>query len=147
MIDCVPLKEDMLDACAVIYVDTFNAEPWMDDWDVSTARRRLSDILQTPGFFGMAIAEDGHLRGAAFGHIEQWYQGSMYCLREMFVENRMRGKGLGAALLRRMELELKPLGVHTIHLFTSKGDRTEGFYRNNGYGVLDDMRMMTKELI
>jgi GNAT superfamily N-acetyltransferase len=141
------MTEDLLDACARIYVDTFNSEPWMDAWEVPTARRRLADIFHTPGFFGMAILQDGQLRGAAFGHIEQWYQGSMYCLKEMFVEDRMRGKGLGGTLLRCMELELKPLGVHTAHLFTSKGDRTEGFYRNNGYEPQDDMLMMAKELI
>lgn len=147
MPDFIPVTEALLDECARIYVETFNAEPWKDAWEPVSARQRLSDLLQAPGFFGLAMVEDGRLLGAAFGHVERWYQGSMYYLREMFIVQQLRGRGLGGQLLARMERELNPLGVHTVYLFTAHGDPTEGFYRKHGYGVLDDMRMMTKELV
>lgn len=146
MIHCIPITEDLLDACAAIYVDTFNAEPWNDAWDVPSARRRLANILHAPGFFGLAILRDQHLCGAAFGEIEPWFQGSMFNLREMFVANDQRGTGLGSELLFHLEVELRALGVHTVHLFTSTGDLTERFYQRNGYRTETDMRMLIKTL-
>jgi aminoglycoside 6'-N-acetyltransferase I len=146
MVICEPLREDMLDECARIYVGAFNAEPWHDAWEIPTARKRLADIFHTPGFFGLALTEDGHILGSAFGNVEQYYDGHMYCLREMFVDNHLRGQGYGGRFLSNLEDALRSRGVHTLHLFTALGNATEGFYRKHGYGPLKEMRMMAKEL-
>ena len=39
---------------ASLYVETFNAPPWNESWDVSDAHRRLGDFLATPGAHGVA---------------------------------------------------------------------------------------------
>lgn len=46
---------DMLDELAQIYVETFNTEPWNDQWKVETARRRLFQMIQVEDFDGMVL--------------------------------------------------------------------------------------------
>ena len=146
MMEYIRIQEDFLVECARIYVRTFNSEPWNDHWTEETAFKRLSDIFNTPGFFGIAAAEDGFVKAAIFGNIEQWYEGSMYFLKEMFVQNAYRGSGLGSRLLNKLEENLKHDDVHLIYLFTSEGNRTEGFYKKNAYKKMESMQIMNKAI-
>ena len=39
---------DHLDELASLYVETFNSEPWNDKWTISTATKRLHQMINTP---------------------------------------------------------------------------------------------------
>lgn len=45
---------DMLDELAELFMGVFNDEPWNDKWDLSLAKERLKDMMDMPGFMGMA---------------------------------------------------------------------------------------------
>lgn len=38
---------DHLDKLAELYVETFNSEPWNDEWTVCTAKKRLHQMINT----------------------------------------------------------------------------------------------------
>lgn len=38
---------DHLDELASLYVETFNSEPWNDKWTISTATKRLHQMINT----------------------------------------------------------------------------------------------------
>jgi len=137
-------KEDLM-KYAELYVELFNAEPWNDKWTVETANKRLEDIYNTPNFVGMKFLENGVIKGAIFGNCQQWYEGKHYSLMEMFVSLELQGKGIGSSLMTALEKELKPLGVHTIILFTSR-DETDAFYKKQGFKELGFMCMMEKNI-
>jgi len=140
-LDVSHLKE-----CSLIYVETFNGEPWNDKWDTTTSYKRLEDIYNTPGFVGMVVYDEEKLLGAVLGNLEQWFEGYMYNLKEMFVKQDEKGKGIGSLLMMALEKSLSQLGTTSISLFTSKGDLTEKFYLKNGYSQEEDMIMMCKSL-
>ncbi len=142
----IPLNSYHLPTCAKMYVTTFNGPPWFDKWTQDTAHKRLEDIMDSPGFIGMAVAVDDQLRAAVFGNIESWYEGKMFTLKEMFVHHEEKGRGLGTFLMEALEVELAKMNVTSISLFTSKGDLTEKFYMKNGFESDNDMTMMSKSL-
>ncbi len=147
MIEFKEISLEVMEECALLYVETFNSEPWNDKWEFDTAYNRLKDIYYTPGFYGLAAVEDGIIVAAVFGCTEYWYEGKTYDLKEMFVKNGMRGNGIGSKLLDTLNTCLLDKGVSFAHLFTAEGDMTEKFYNKNGYKRIDGMIMMSGSII
>lgn len=138
------MKELHLKACSLIYIDTFNAEPWNDRWDSESSYKRLKDIYETPNFYGLVAAEGDEIIGAVFGNLEQWYEGNMYNLKEIFVKQGIKQRGTGGKLMEALEQSLVKMDVKSISLFTMRGELTEKFYEKNGFSIEADMIMMCK---
>ena len=140
------ITESHLDELARLYVDTFNAAPWNDEWTFETARKRLYMMLHTEVSFGLCVYHEGQICGAVLGATEQFYDGPMFEVKEYWVKNEMRGKGIGSKLFAEMERRLRLLGVKNIILITAKGDATEHFYHKQGMGTDPDMVFMSKRI-
>ena len=56
-----------------LFIECFNNPPWNDKWDYLTASRRLTDIANTPGYFGMSYYQEEKLVGIIMGRSEQYY--------------------------------------------------------------------------
>ena len=140
------IRSENIKECAELYIKVFNAEPWNDKWTLGTAHKRLNDIYLSPNFEGVLCVDYGKVKGAIFGNYEQFYDGVHYNLREMFISNELQGKGIGSELLNELEKRLRGLGITTIILFTSKGNKTSTFYLKNDFSEWDSMVMMGKEI-
>lgn len=140
------MKESHLDELARLYKDTFNAAPWNDEWTFETARKRLYMMLHTEVSFGLCAYREGQICGAVLGAMEQFYDGLMFEVKEYWVKNEMRGKGIGSKLFAEMEKRLRERGVKNVILITAKGDATEHFYHKQGMGTEPDMVFMTKRI-
>lgn len=140
------ITENHLDELAQLYVETFNASPWNDEWTFETARKRLQQILHSEDSFGLCVHQGGQMCGAVLGVLEQYFDGPMFNLHEYWVKNDMRGKGIGSKLFAEMENCLRERGVKNIILITAKGDATEHFYHKQGMGTDSDMVFMSKRI-
>ena len=140
------MTENHLDELACLYVETFNAEPWNDEWTFETARKRLYMMLHTNVSFGLCVYQEGQMCGAVLGATEQYYDGLMFEVKEYWVKNEMRGHGIGSNLFAEMEKRLQERGVKNIILLTAKGDATEHFYHKQGMETAPDMVFMTKRI-
>lgn len=140
------ITESHLDELSRLYVDTFNAAPWNDEWTFETARKRLYMMLHTEVSFGVCVYHEGQICGAVLGAMEQFYDGPMFEVKEFWVKNDMRGKGIGTKLFAEMERRLLERGVKNIILVTAKGDATEHFYHKQGMATDPDMVFMSKRI-
>ena len=140
------ITESHLDELARLYKDTFNAASWNDEWTFETARKRLYMMIHTELSFGLCAYREGQICGAVLGAMEQFYDGLMFEVKEYWVKNEMRGKGIGTKLFAEMERRLLLRGVKNIILITAKGDATEHFYHKQGMGTDPDMVFMTKRI-
>ncbi|MBD2678570.1 MULTISPECIES: hypothetical protein [Nostoc] len=61
---------EYLERCAYLYVEVFNSEPWNEQWSFTTARTRLFEIINTPGFVGFVFKQD-ELLGFLAGYCKQ----------------------------------------------------------------------------
>lgn len=59
-----------LDACANVFVEVFKDEPWNEHWTQQTAKMRLLETLNTPGFIGFVLRHNEVL-GFVVGYYEQ----------------------------------------------------------------------------
>lgn len=146
MREIIKITEEQISECIDVYINVFNVAPWNDNWTVETAHKRLNDMYIAPNFEGLAYVEDGKVKAAVFGNYEQFYDGIHYNLREFFVSNELQGMGIGSKLITELERTLKKIGITTIYLFTSKGNKTSEFYLKNNYSEWDGMAMMGKDI-
>jgi GNAT superfamily N-acetyltransferase len=137
------LKRSDLSPCARAYVRTFNGKPWNDHWTVPAARKRLQDILDTPRFYGLIMADGQKVTGAVFGNIERWYDRYHYNLKEMFVQPELQGSGLGTEMMTRVRRDLRKKNVIGIYLFTSVTGGVSLFYTRNSFKKVTGMQMMS----
>ena len=130
------------DGCAKLYIQAFNAPPWNDRWTVAAATKRLKDLFHTPGFIGL-VAEQGQAVGMVLGHIEQWFDGPVFYLREICVEPSRQGQGVGKALMRELTASLETMGVKKVYLLTNRNNPSETFFAAHGIKATRGIIMMS----
>ena len=135
-----------IDGISKMYVETFNAPPWNDEWSVETASKRLHQFINCEDFYGIKAYQEEVLCGMILGSQEQFYDGIMFNIKEFCVKNEMQNKGIGTKILFEFEKRLKNKGITEIVLFTSRDDGTEGFYSRRGLKSYNSMVMMGKQL-
>ncbi len=135
-----------LNEMAILYMETFNSEPWNDRWTLDTAKKRLHQMINTEDFYGLCAYRNQLLCGVILGSMEQFFNGIMFNVKEFWVKNGMRGSGIGTAIFKEFERRLAEKGVNEIILFTSKGDYTEHFYHKQNMISNNDMVFMGKRL-
>ncbi|WP_026478498.1 GNAT family N-acetyltransferase [Alkaliphilus transvaalensis] len=142
----IELKKEDIPELAELYVEAFNAEPWKDQWTVERASKRLLQMLNCEGFYGLVASEDDKLIGMILGNHEYFYDGMHFNIKEFCVDLKLRKSGVGSALLNEFLDRLKKKGINEVILFTSRTDGTEGFYHKRGFNSFNSMVMMGKEL-
>ena len=138
---------EYLDELAELYVETFNSEPWNDEWTVDTAKKRLHQIINTEDSYGICVYCDGIMCGGILGCVEQFYNAQMFNLKEFWVKNVMRGQGIGSRAFSELESRLREKQIGEIFLFTSKGDFTEHFYEKQNVKTNTNLIIMEKQLL
>jgi len=133
---------EILEQCAQILVDAYNAEPWNDNWTKEKALEKLTCFYNSPKFIGWTAKQDNKLLGCCVGNIEPYYTGDYYYLKEMFVSPQAQKKGIGAKLMATIKTHLETIDIKTIILFTGKGFFPFDFYVKSGFNEMGEMRMM-----
>lgn len=141
-----PFPEADLEEGARLYRTVFNSPPWNDEWTLATARRRLSEIVETPGYRGYRASLDAELVGVLLGNLEQWYSGEHFHLKELFVRPSRQRRGIGTALIEFLADELRREGVERIYLLTLEDSPARSFYETNGFRRNEAMGMQSLHL-
>lgn len=136
------MKREKIQEYAILFRDVFNGEPWNDKWNLESASKRITTMLDTTTFFGMEMNVEDQLVGIIWGQEEQWYDGLHFQIQEFCISSLHQGKGIGTRLLNVFVEELKKKRIEHIYLQTSKGELTEGFYKKRGFSTISDMVLM-----
>ncbi|MGL5347256.1 MAG: GNAT family N-acetyltransferase [Peptostreptococcaceae bacterium] len=144
--ECYDISIEDVKRLAELYVETFNSEPWNDNWTIETAQKRLQQIINVEDFYGILAVDNNVLCGMILGSEEQFYDGTMFNIKEFCVRNGMRGKGIGSWIFIEFEKRLKDKGINEIILFTSRGDYTEKFYKKYGLQSYESLVFMGKQI-
>lgn len=141
----VPFQPKHLDPCARAFVATYNQKPWQEQWTFETARKRLLDILQTPGFLGLVYLDE-EILGFVAGYCEQWYDSQRFYLKEFCVIPVKQRQGIGTRLLRHLEGRLKQMNINCLYLLTLAQEQLEMFYLAQGYHHSPHIMLLSKTL-
>ena len=139
------MEESHYPLLAKHYVETYNAPPWNDQWTETLAFEKLSEMMNCHGAFGLVCyADSGDFAGVILGNSETYFNCKQFFIKDFFVPLALQGKGIGSLLMVEFEKRLAALGIDKVYLFTSKGARTEDFYKKRGFTTWDDMVLMGK---
>ena len=61
-----------LQELAKIYAETFNSDPWYDKWTQKTAEKRLCQMANNGGFFGILSYDERIIGADIASHIGGW---------------------------------------------------------------------------
>jgi aminoglycoside 6'-N-acetyltransferase I len=126
------LTDQWLSGCVDLYVKTFNAPPWNEDWSPADALQRLGDFLASPRSAGVCVTDlDGEVIGFALGHRERYSDGDHFLLQELCVRQDLQRQGHGTELLQGLG-EVLP-GVSRWYLLTAHASEAASFYQKNGF--------------
>ncbi len=147
MEELIRLKETNIEEIASIFADSFECEPWNDDWsDKAQLKAYIRDVS---GYFlglNYGLLVDGKLVAIALGTIRHCWQGTNYYLQEYCVAPDMRGKGIGSRFLSLIEMDLRKQNVAGIFLQTDNGMPAFEFYHKNGFGDLTGQVSLFKKI-
>ncbi|SHJ44784.1 Acetyltransferase (GNAT) domain-containing protein [Clostridium cavendishii DSM 21758] len=135
-----------IDEMVGMYIETFNSPPWNDSWTITTATKRLHQMITVEDFYGLCAYQNDELCGIILGNMEQYFDGIIFNIKEFCVRNTMRGHGVGSIIFKEFEARLKNMGVKEIILLTSRGEHTEHFYHKQGLESYSDLIFMGKKL-
>ncbi len=121
------------EACARLYVEVFNAEPWKDQWTSEKAAAYLGDLAGVPGFEGTVIESSNGITGFLFGYKVRWWSSDQFVIKEMCVEGGLQRQGIGSRLLSNLKARLKRSGYSQVSLLTSRLAWQANFFRKNGF--------------
>lgn len=132
-----------IEMVSAMYAEAFNNEPWCEKWTGKIASKRLLDSLENKNSFGLLAVAGGEIVGMVLGEEKQCFDGKAFSVEELCVKYSERRKGIGTALLKELENELKNRGIRAIELTTAP--EIDEFYRKIGY-QRSEMVIMGKEL-
>lgn len=139
-------RRDDLEDGAELYRTVFNRPPWNDEWTVETARNRLSEILETPGYRGYKASLEGELVGFVVGNLEQWDTGRRFFVEELCVHPDDQQRGIGTRLVERLIDELRDADVERAYLVTMTDGSARSFYESNGFSLDERMGLQSRRV-
>ena len=136
------MTPERADEYSALFAGVFGEEPWNERWSIGNARIRIENMMRTCTFVGKALYRGSDLIGMIWGQKELHCNGVHFQIQEFCVKHGEQRKGYGKVLLRELENELKKAGATNIYLITSRGERTEGYYRKHGFRAMENMLIM-----
>ena len=138
--------EKDLDTCIKILMDTFNAEPWNNEWTPESARRYLLEFTEFKRFVGYVAEEYGVVVGAAFCRCKVWYAGDELFVEELFIHPKFQSRGFGSRLISALEKYASDNNIGAVTLLTDRYVPAPKFYKAHGYEVADHTIFMYKDI-
>lgn len=103
-------------------------------WDVEKTEQRIREFMMHPSFKGYLCVCDGEIISAAFGTLQQYYDGVRYNLTDLFTDPQYQNEGYASCLLDYIKADLKSEGVKQIMLISLDDDLHNHFYdEKNGF--------------
>ena len=132
----VNINEENLNNVAIHYKSAFCGSPW----EVDLVERRVLEYMKHPLFRGYANIVGDVVIGAAFGILQQSYEGLRYNLTDLFTSPEYQNQGYATELLKYIKLQLKNESVTQIVLISLNDQLHNHFYNcKNGFDTRNDL--------
>ena len=112
----------------------FNTEFDTPTPGVAVLTERLKTLLDGSGTVAYLVGEPAAGVALVTLHTNVWYDGPVALLDELYVAPDRRGRGLGAAMIRRLIADAEEIGVAAIEINVDEGDvDAQRFYERHGF--------------
>lgn len=118
-----------------------------DEWTIETTKTRLSQMVNRQDYFGLKVIVDEKIVGFALGNFEQFFDGKVFHLIEIFIDYNYQNKGYGKILMQELEKQVKEEGAFRLTLEAINDEKRNNFYNSIGYKNCDNIIIKCKNLI
>lgn len=139
-------KQEDLQACVRLLIETYNCEPWNDHWTIETASRYLNEFSLNKDFIGFIDEDNDEIVAAMFTHKRTWWTNDEIYVDELFVKPSEQRKGYGKSLLSHCENYCKENGLAGLTLATNRYLPAKTFYEKNSYTLAEHVIFFYKEV-
>ena len=139
-------KKEDLEHCTEVFMQTFNAAPWFDNWTNEQATAYLTDFIHTPGFIGIVSVNNNYINGMLFGNRKQWWSGHEFYIHEMAISPTSQNSGIGSLMIKFLVETIKPMNIQGITLLTDRGTVAQKFYVKNGFEEVERLAFLYKNI-
>ncbi|WP_294352695.1 GNAT family N-acetyltransferase [uncultured Clostridium sp.] len=102
------MKEENIEECVNIFINTFTKEPWFDIYD---SREKVinffNNYFKNNYFLGYVGSVEGKIVALSLGMKKPWIEGIEYYVDEFCVNYEDQGKGIGSEFLKEIEKDIK----------------------------------------
>jgi aminoglycoside 6'-N-acetyltransferase I len=119
-------------AYCALFQQVFASPPWNEKWSLNGIDRDIRKVMRKKGFIGM-VAAAGHKSIGFIAGSQLKILPKIFYLAQLFVDDKVRGKGIGNNLVRETMTIAKERGVSKIILLTKPDSEAEKFYRRIGF--------------
>ena len=126
-----------------LFMRVFAEPPYNEQWTREAALKRLIEIYKGGKDFCF-YAESGKIVGAVFCRTQTWHEGVHVIGEDCVVDPAYRGKGIGAALTRKVEEKAKEKGIVSIDLLANTKSKAIDLWEKIGYTRNGYVQLMKK---
>jgi len=127
----VELSPNDIEPCARLYVATFNAPPWNENWNIKGALERIQFLMGIPTSLGFKLIQNQEIVGFWIGYIRVGFD--ELHIEEVVVHPNHQKKGLGKKLVSSVEETASKKALKKITLCTLVDSYIEKFYGGLGF--------------
>lgn len=138
MIIVVHKIEDVL-ACAKVYVNAYQTEPWNEEYEISEVEKYISSYLNSDTKVCFALQDGDVIKGVALGFIVPSISNSYLRLEDICIDATEQRKGYGSVFMELLSIEAAKLGCDSIILGTQKDFPSHHFYLKNGFREVESV--------
>lgn len=141
------INQQNLNDLVDLFIKAFSGEPWNEQWTSNMVIKRLYQIINIEGSYGIAYYYGNKAVGMVLGNIEYNYNSVDFCIKEFCIDPDFQGKGLGRKIMNEFILRVKEKNVENIGLLTCKSPETEGFYSKLKFKTNNKIIYMEKNVL
>lgn len=139
-------RNEDLNSCVNLLIETYNCEPWCNHWTVETGTRYLSEFITSNEFVGFVTEAENNIIGAMFAHKKTWWTNDEVFVDELFIKPDSQNNGYGKALIQHGENYCKARGLAGLTLLTNRYMPSKQFYEKNGFTLAEHVIYFYKEV-
>ncbi|MDR2903509.1 MAG: GNAT family N-acetyltransferase [Clostridiales bacterium] len=137
---------DLAPATAMFH-EIFKNPPWSYDWITKEKiADYFADLLHSPKSVCYTYTAGGVLSGVCFGAVGDCSPVPVYEIKEIFVRPDAQNQGLGSAMLKAIEADLKQKDIPAIRLYTLRTIPAFDFYLKNGFQEIAEAAALSRTL-
>lgn len=137
--------DEAIDSAQII-VQAYAEPPWFEQWSTENAVARINELITTPGCLTIGAVLDDSVIGFGFALPHTTVNGRGLVLAEIAFLPRYQRKGLGSALLKRIEHEARNANYLHVWLVSQRAGGVADYYNGNGYAQSSKLGIYTKLL-
>jgi GNAT superfamily N-acetyltransferase len=128
---------DDADEIAALLHD-FNTEFGEPTPDVAVLAARLRDLLARDTTRAIIAGEPAVALALVTLRSNVWYDGRVALLDEMYVVPKLRGRGIGSAIIQQLMATSRGIGIDLIEINVDEGDiDAQRFYERHGFSLTE----------